>query len=272
MKNILHDRCGIEIPAEKKYLFKTRLSDLLAQENIPTFRELHSRLQAADGRLTELLIEFMTTNETSFFRDGHPFKTLISKIIPKMAEKTKKINFHTSPGLRIWSAGCSSGQEPYSVAMTLMEWLENETTCSIDRISILATDISEKILEKAEKGIYTENELQKGLPHNMKEKYFRKNDTCWLVDDKLRNIIKFQILNLAKPFSCKLDNFDIILCRNVIIYFSAEFKRKIIDQISDLLNPGGVLILGASENLYNISSDFEARHAGRTTIYYRVKK
>ena len=272
MKNILYDRCGIEIPAEKKYLFKTRLSDLLAQENIPTFRELHSRLQVDDGRLTELLIEFMTTNETSFFRDDHPFKTLFSTIIPNLVEKIKKRSFYGPAGLRIWSAGCSSGQEPYSVAMTLMEWLEKKTICSIDRISILATDISEKILEKAEKGMYTENELEKGLSDNMKEKYFRKNDMCWLVDDKLKNIIKFQKLNLAETFSGKLDNFDIIFCRNVIIYFSAKLKRKIIDQISDLLNPGGVLILGASENLYNISSDFETRHAGRTTIYYRVKK
>jgi len=264
---------GINIPIEKKYLFRTRLSELINAKNLNSFGELYQQFKNTDNQeLQNKIIEVMTTNETSFFRDGHPFETFQNIILPEIIKQKSKEALHYSPKIRIWSAACSTGQEPYSVAMILMEMLKMESRCGIEDVYILSTDISSSVLNRARKGLYTDDEVKKGMKDKYKGRYItRHNESLWEITDDIKKMVDFKELNLSKDFSDNLFHFDIIFCRNLIIYFLDELKRKVIEQFHRLLNPKGILIIGAAENLYGISDDFEVSHNGKTTIY-RTKK
>ena len=272
LKNYLFNCCGIDIPPEKSYLFETRLNDLLKKQGYTTFGELHNHLKAdKNDKLKKRLIEYMTTNETSFFRDNHPFQAFATTILPEIALKGKREVVFFPPQIKIWSAGCSTGQEPYSIAILVNEWLCKQNDISPQRIAITATDISEEVLKKAKKGVYSENEIKKGMKQEFLEKYFRNNDNSWILNKNIRNMIVFKELNLAEDFKHKMQKIDIIFCRNVIIYFSIELKKKIIHQFYNLLKSNGILILGASETLYQLSDKFITQYIGPSIFYKAIK-
>lgn len=259
---------GLEIPMEKRYLFKTRLQGLMQEENIETFKNLYDNITSGnDQRLSRQLVAHMTTNETSFFRDRHPFETLKNVLLPAIGERKKDENLLFPPRIRIWSAGCSTGQEPYSIAITVHEWLKEQDYIKEENISIIATDISTVVLGKAERGLYTEKEISSGLEQEHIDLYFQRSDDFWQIRKEIKKMISFKELNLSLPFSDEFSCFDIIFCRNVVIYFSVPLKEKIMNQFHLLLKSDGILLLGAIENLYNIEANFSSHHC-EGTIWY----
>ena len=272
LKEHLYNTCGIDIPEEKSYLFRTRLSDLMIEEKFSSFNELYILLKSeGNGRLENRLIEVMTTHETSFFRDTHPFETFKQTLLPQAIERIRSASSLFPPKLCIWSAGCSTGQEPYSISMIINDVLENEKGFSFEKSSILASDISCEALTKARTGEYSKREIERGLDAYYRGKYFKKNGDQWLIDTKIRKTVLFEEINLSKQLSEKCGPFDFIFCRNVIIYFSEELKKRLIEYFYKILNPGGILLIGASENLYKVTDKFETEYAG-PSIYYRKKK
>lgn len=271
LKNYLHDSCGIEVPVEKSYLFKTRLTGILDEYQYGSYNEFYDNLiHDQNGELQRKLIEVMTTNETSFFRDGHPFELFSTTLLSYLMERKKEHSSLFSPRLTIWSAACSTGQEPYSLAILINEWLASQPNLTPANISILATDISDEVLTKARNGIYTEQEIQKGMKKAYKLKYFTQTDTGWAINNSIKKMVTFKSLNLSRPFLDTIAPCDMIFCRNVIIYFSVEIKKAIIEQFHKLLSPDGILVLGASENLYRLSDKYESETKG-SSIYYRAK-
>jgi chemotaxis protein methyltransferase CheR len=272
LKKYLYNTCGIDIPKEKSYLFQTRLGELISEGKFKSYADLYNHLKIKKNKkLHRKIIEVMTTNETSFFRDEHPFETIKNTILPELInDKLAKARF-SLPKLRVWSAACSTGQEPYSLAMMIFDWIKEQSALAYQNVTILATDISVPALEKGQSGIYNEEEVQKGLNNIHSEKYFSKKNEKYIIDKKVKDMVTFFELNLSESFSDLVGTWDIILCRNVIIYFHSELKKKITDQFAKILKPGGVLILGASETLYNISDKFAVFYDG-PSIYYKVKK
>ncbi|MHC4870628.1 MAG: CheR family methyltransferase [Planctomycetota bacterium] len=271
LTNYLLDTWGIDITEDKKYLLHTRLSGFLANENCTTFGEFYRKLRAPENLdLDKRLIEEMTTNETSFFRDQHPFETLIDCIMPGIVKKKNENISYLPPKIRIWSAGCSTGQEAYTIAIVLHRWLaESGHNLTMDNFSILATDISGRVLNRAKEGVYAEGEFDDRLPEYFKRDYFEKAEDRYRIVSDIKKHVVFSEVNLAQPIE-SLGCFDVILCRNVIIYFSKDLKGKIIDQFYNMLNPSGVLMLGASESLYMLSDKFSAEHNGQTIYYVKT--
>ncbi len=268
LSGYLSEHYGLEIPSENRYLFETRLQDLMQEENIETFKNLYANVASNSGqRLSRQLVVHMTTNETSFFRDRHPFETLKNVLLPEIGGRKKDESLLFPPRIRIWSAGCSTGQEPYSIAITVLEWLKEQDHFKEANISIVATDISAAVLGKAERGLYTEKEIARGLEQKHISRYFQRSEGCWQIREDIRKLIFFKELNLSLPFSDKFSSFDIIFCRNVVIYFSFPLKEKIMGQFHSLLKPDGVLLLGAVENLYNSATAFSS-HCCEDTIWY----
>jgi len=266
LKEYLLKTSGIEVAAEKRYLFTTRLSDFLTKINCSSFSEFYFYVNN-DKSLHQQFIEAMTTNETSFFRDHHPFYTLQNILLPeiaqkKMASKSKKIF--------MWSLGCSTGQEPYSIAITVSEWIRLQNTFQQDDILIFASDISEKVIAKAKNGSYTDEEIARGISDAYKLRYFMKDRNLWQIIPSIKRMIQFSEINLSNPISW-FGYFDIILCRNVMIYFTIELRKKIIQQFYDMLQPGGILFLGASESLYSLSTLFETEYYDETVVYRAIK-
>ena len=270
LKGYLSRICGIEVPSEKRYLFKTRLSDFLAQEGCESFSALYARLAASsDKMLQRRLVQAMTTHESSFFRDWHPFDVLTRKLLPTIMSRRVSEAKTGRPRIRILSCGCSSGQEPYSIAMCVREWACRQDGFTEKDVSILGIDISRRILAKAEAGVYADMEMGRYMPDRFRGRYFTQKHGMWHLSEDIRRQVRFAELNLAEDFAF-LGRFDIIFCRNVIIYFSAELRREVTKQFCRMLNPGGALVLGASESLYQLSDQFEAAHDGPTTYYVPV--
>lgn len=265
LKAYLHETCGIDIPEEKSYLFKNRLNQHLHDRDYHSFSEFyHCRIE--DEKLfQQLIIDSMTTNETSFFRDKVLFDAFCPEILDPLARQKIADSVYMPPLIRIWSAGCSSGQEPYSFAMLISEWLMGQIAFNMDTVAILATDISSRVLDKAATGIYTESEVS-GIPDHMKCKHLIKTGDQWKISDKIKRLACFTRKNLVED-TADLGKFDIILCRNVIIYFPLPLKQSIVARFHSHLNPGGLLILGSSESLYGISEDFESKNIRGTLVY-----
>lgn len=271
LKDYLFLVCGIDVPEEKAYLFRNRLASLLTDQGYSSFLELYHGLEKDEaGTLKQTLVEVMTTNETAFFRDEHPFTALRDVLLPELAQRRKQEAMLLPPRISIWSVGCSSGQEPYSIAMVLSEWLKQQQVYTKDQIFLLASDISDRILAEARRGRYSKSDLDKGLPDHYRNKYFTEINGVWQINSGVQDMVHFQRLNISQPFAGRVQKFDIIFCRNLIIYFSMELKQEIIRQLRSRLNPGGVLILGASETLFKISDEFESVHAGGS-VFYRVR-
>lgn len=250
----IREACGITVTQEKMYLVETRMQAVLRRYNFGRFSDLAHALREAKSRGTQIIlkpnqlmydvVEAMTINETSFFRDSKPFNFLRSNILPE---------FRDSGPMRIWSAACSTGQEPYSILITAQEAKATGVGGAVD---VVATDISNSTVEKARRGEYSQFEVQRGMPIQMLVKYFRQDNDRWIVRDELKNMVSFELVNLTNDFS-RLGRFEVIFCRNVLIYFEQDTKADIMKRIHQLIKPGGYLILGGSETNYGVESLFE---------------
>ncbi|HOO51622.1 MAG TPA: protein-glutamate O-methyltransferase CheR [Alphaproteobacteria bacterium] len=247
-KSLLYDKSGLVITPDKSYLLDSRLTPIAKKWNYATLEAMTLHLRALpDEKLIKDIVEAMTTNETSFFRDTKPFTIFQETILPVLLEKRK-----TKRTLRIWCAACSSGQEPYSLAMILKE---KEAELRGWRIEIVATDISDEILDQAKRASYTQFEVQRGLPIQYLMKYFMQIGEAWQLKDEIRNMIRFSNFNLLDSMS-RLGTFDIVFCRNVLIYFDEKNKRTILEKIAGQLENDGFLLLGGAETVLGITDKF----------------
>lgn len=259
ISRLVRERSAIVIDEGKEYLVESRLAPLLKVEGLESIDEITAQIRKNQfGPLTERVVEAMTTNETLFFRDRHPFETLREAVLPEVIErrsKEKKIN--------IWCAASSSGQEPYSLCMVLKEHFPELASWNVQ---ILATDISKLMLERTRNGIYSQLEVNRGLPAKLLIRYFEKDAATWQVKPELRQMLTLKEINLAGPWGA-MPNLDIVLIRNVLIYFDADTKRDIMGRIRRQLSPGGVMFLGGSETTINIDDEFERIRQGSSWIY-----
>ncbi len=259
----LSESCGIELNDDKQYLVKSRLLSLLGKHDVSSLAELASLLQSnstAGTRVKSAVIDAMTTNETFWFRDEKQFNLLQHTLLPELfARKTG--------ALKIWSAACSSGQEPYSLSIVVLEALQ--ALHKTKTVQIIGTDISETILDEAKKAIYSELALSRGIDVETKARYFEKNYAGYNLKAEVCNQVRFQQFNLLKPFAA-LGRFDIIFCRNVLIYFSNAVKRDIINRMADNLEPGGYLFLSSTESMPTGIASFTTVHAGNTCYYQKT--
>ncbi|MBU2873939.1 CheR family methyltransferase [Marinobacter salexigens] len=262
-KSFLQDACGILLGDNKQYLVKSRLRRILEENNLNSLGELLERLKRSGrGNLREVVIDAMTTNETLWFRDNHPFRILQEKLLPEFAARSP------APPLRIWSAACSTGQEPYSVGMIVDEF-RRQKPGKLRDVKITATDISRSVLEVARRGEYEMIAIGRGLSPERQKLFFTPSASGgWQIRPQIKSMVEFKELNLLERYM--LGKFDIVMCRNVLIYFSAELKKDILTRIHATLNPGGYLILGASESLNGLPDLYEMVqcHPG---IIYRKK-
>lgn len=262
-RGFLEEACGIVLGDNKHYLVISRLGRILKELNIDTVGSLVLRLQREPrSGLRERIIDAMTTNETFWFRDNHPYVLLKELIFPALSKKKPA-------QVRIWSAACSTGQEPYSISMIIQEYLQTRPGSLANNFQIVATDISPTVLAVARSGRYDSLALSRGLSPERKERFFIKEGDGWQVKDEIRRRVQFTEMNLMNNYT-SLGKFDIIFCRNVLIYFSTELKREILRRMVAQLTPGGYLFLGSTETLANYSDAFETvRFEGG--IVYQLK-
>lgn len=254
---------GITLDKSKGYLVETRLKPLLKKYQCQTFQDLYEKSQFANtAQLTRDIVDAISTNETFFFRDTKPFDLLRHKIIPELIDHRRTLGMGRVP-IRIWSAACSTGQEVYSIAMTLLEMLPDIQNYDI---SILGTDISAKALKQASNGSYNSFEMQRGLPEAYRQKYFNKHNQEWRIKDNVRILAQFQKLNLLQDMQ-ELQGMDIVFCRNVAIYFSPTDKKKLFTNIAGVMARDGVLIVGGSETMTNFTSLFTGNQHLKTIFY-----
>lgn len=279
LRSTIHRLCGLSLSDDKQYLIRQRLEPIAKAAQCSTFAEFRDKLRGpAATALRDQIIAAITTNETSFFRDGHPFDTLRRFVFPQLIntirDRKRSTPIVKPPVARIWCSAASTGQEPYTVAILVRDLLESYKASGFSPadVTILATDISSQALAAAMAGKYAERDLQRGLPPELVSRCFRFHDGMWIIKDEYRAMVDFQRMNLVEPFSQKLGVYDIVLCRNVLIYFDDDTKRRIIQQIHTLLAPNGWLMLGSAENLYGISDLFVSRRLGETIIYQKPPK
>jgi chemotaxis protein methyltransferase CheR len=257
-KVILEEQSGILLGDNKQYLVVSRLNQLIVEQGLADFSALVELISNASGRtILKQIVDRMTTNETLWFRDSYPFEYLSSTIIPELKK--------TQSRYRIWCAACSTGQEPYSVAMKLAEGN------ALNQTELIATDLSERVLAKARLGVYQKLELNRGMPSENYSKYLQAHDNeSWQINSQLRQKVNFQILNLLNvPY--RLGLFDVIFCRNVLIYFSNDNKTKVINGLIDCLKPGGYLFIGASEALTKGSAPMQMVRCNPGLVYQKTK-
>jgi chemotaxis protein methyltransferase CheR len=260
-KQKLEQYCGIMLGDNKEYLITSRLRRLLESENLSNLTEL-IKVMDRNLKLKEMVVDAMTTNETLWFRDDHPFRIFREKLLPELA-KTRR-------PLRIWSAACSTGQEPYSLSIAIEEYKRLNPGALVGDVKIIATDISPTALAIAKEGIYPQLALKRGMGDVHLKQYFKQqSDDEWKINDEIKRRIEFRSLNLQASYSM-LGKFDLVFCRNVLIYFSPEFKLDILTRIHGTLNPEGHLFVGASEAVNNLS-DFYKMQQFSPGISYQVK-
>ena len=262
--NFLEQQSGIVLGTSKQYLIVSRLSPLVSQFNLSSISELIEKAMNVANRQVRLeVIDAMTTNETLWFRDGYPYEMLKETILPELAKT------HTMSPIKIWSAASSSGQEPYSIAMTCFE-------TNIPRlktpagVQIVGTDISPTMLSLCKQGMYDYIALNRGLSAERKKLFFTKvSEQCMSVNEEIKRLVNFKLFNLLDHYG-SMGKFDVIFCRNVLIYFSPQVKSKIINQIAQSLNPNGYLFLGASESVSGLTDRFDMERNERG-IVFRLK-
>lgn len=253
----VYDGSGIVLDESKGYLLEARLVPLVRNEGASTLNDLCNLIRATGGqRLRQEVVEAMTTNETLFFRDVRPFEALEKAVFPEMIER-----LGSRRSLRVWSAACSSGQEPYSLAMM---WLEMGKHAS--ELEILGTDLADSILEKARAGRFMQLEVNRGLPAKYLVKYFTREGVDWEIKPDLRRMVQWRKFNL-RDHMMGIGPMDIVLCRNVLIYFDLETKKQILANIRKALVPGGYLVLGASETTLGADETFIRRQIGSAIFY-----
>ncbi|MFH0920651.1 MAG: protein-glutamate O-methyltransferase CheR [Fibrobacterota bacterium] len=267
LRTFIEQSCGICVGDEKAYLIESRLSGLMVQAGCTGFTEFYQK--AVGDRtlgLRDKIVDAMTTNETLWFRDTHPFKILEEAILRPMADE---ILAGRRKKIRIWSAACSTGQEPYSIAMTLQEFARRHSVLPLEYVEIIATDISPSALFLAQAGRYDKLSISRGLPEEMRNRYFEAVGSLWVLKDNIKKMVTFRKFNLQESLT-GLGHFDIVFCRNVAIYFSEPFKKDLLLRLARTLRPDGFLFIGASESLTHYTAEFLMMTIDKG-MYYRVK-
>lgn len=264
-RDFLEEACGISLGENKQYLVNTRIRRILLEHSIDSLSRLIEQLKfGRDKRLREQVIDAMTTNETFWFRDNYPYEYLKSTILPNLNQSGDRGE------IRIWSAACSSGQEPYSISMIYEEFKRRNAGGGGRPLKMVATDLSSEILAQARSGQYDKLSVMRGLSQDRLSNFFDPiDDVTWKVKPELGARIDFRPINLMDSFG-GLGKFDVVFCRNVLIYFTADLKRDILRRIHGTLKPGGLLFLGSSEGLAGISDLFEMVNCN-PGILYRAK-
>ncbi len=247
--NIVKSRSGLVLTEEKVYLLESRLVPLARRRGLENLEALADEVRRSnDEHLLEEITEAMTTNETFFFRDTKPFDTFRDAVLPQLLKQRA-----AKKSLRIWTAACSTGQEPYSIAMLLKE---EAAKMAGWRVEIMATDISREVLEKAKAGLYSQFEVQRGLPIQLLMKHFHQVGEMWQIDSSIRAMVKFPPKNLLEDLG-SVGQFDVIFCRNVLIYFDQITKSKVLKEIHKALADDGALFLGGAETVLGICDSFK---------------
>jgi chemotaxis protein methyltransferase CheR len=262
IRQLLQRRSAIVLEAGKQYLVESRLTPLVRQLNLGSIGELVNQLRArpANG-LQAQVVEALATSETSFFRDHHPFEALRKVVLPDLVRRRGG-----ERRLHLWCAACASGQEPYSLALLLREHFPELAGW---QVALLASDFSREILARARAGRYNQIEVNRGLPAALLVKYFRQHGTDWQLEADVRNRVDFQEINLAGPWP-PLPRMDLILIRNVMIYFDTETKKAILGRLARLLRPDGYLLLGGAETTLNLSDAYRRVEQLKSGFYQLV--
>ena len=270
LRRLIHRLCGIVIADDKEYLVRHRLEPLVISSGCRDFEQFREKLATREGiLLQEAIIETITTQETSFFRDGHPFEAIRRHVLPELVQPSQsQIASTNRTKIRFWSSGAATGQEPYSLAILICEHLaaQRQSKLGVMDFSILASDISASALATATAAKYSRREIDRGLSPERVEKFFEQHGDRWALKSPARQIVDFRRINLMQPFT-SLGMFHAILCRNVLIYFDEDKRRTICEQFHAMLAEGGWLVLGSAENLYGINNNFLSLRFGDTILF-----
>jgi len=253
---IVRQRSAIDLQPGKEYLLESRLGPVARTFGEPDLPALVARMRRGDNGLTDAVVEALTTNETSWFRDAHPFDAFKQHLLPAVAVGPPR-------RITVWSAASSSGQEAYSLAMVLHEWLPAHPGWTAN---IVGTDISRKMVERARSGRYSQLEINRGMPAANLVKYFEQSGREWMIRQPLRDLCRFEWGNLSLP-PTGVPPCDIVFLRNVLIYFDVETKRKVLANIRKVLRPGGYLVLGGAESTNNMDDSFHRMELGRAVVF-----
>lgn len=262
-RRFLEHSCGILLGENKNYLIDSRLRKILAEQKLTLLADLVRLVERRGSEsLRQIVIDAMTTNETLWFRDKHPFEYFTATLLPELFQST-------DPGYRIWCAASSTGQEPYTISMCVDEYRKKTVASGRKDISILATDIALSVLDQARAGIYDPLALNRGLSQDRLNQYFKPaGNGQWEIKPEIRQRVEFKQLNLKDSF-VSLGRFDVVFCRNVLIYFSTELQTEILRKIHGVLKPGGFLFLGGSETPKGLSQFFTMRYYTPGVIYQK---
>jgi chemotaxis protein methyltransferase CheR len=263
VRGVLRERSAHHLEEDKAYLVETRLLPVARRHGFASVEDLLLGLRRrSNEQLLGELVEAMTINETCFFRDGHPFETLRQTVLPELVRLRSTVR-----RLTIWSAACASGQEIYSVAILLREHFP---ALSGWNIRLIASDLSAAMLERGRQGCYSELEVSRGLTPQLLDRYFHKHERGWQIRDDLRRQVEFRSLNLSAPWP-ELPPMDLVLLRNVLIYFDVPARQQILGKVRRVLQPDGYLLLGGAETTYNLDGDFIPVSSGQGS-YYRPRR
>ncbi len=259
---LVRDRSAITLERGKEYLVETRLIPIVRELDLGSITTLVARLRTApDNGLSTRIVEAMVTTETSFYRDAHPFEGLKQLVLPDLIARRRDERV-----LNVWSAACSTGQEPYSLSILLREHFPELATWTVN---ILATDLSSEVLARARAGVYNQIEVNRGLPAQLLVKYFHQHGTAWELSEEIRSRVQFRELNLVRPWPA-LARMDLVFLRNVMIYFDVETKKTILGRMARLLRPDGYLLLGGAETTLNLSDSFRRVEQSRAGFYQLI--
>jgi chemotaxis protein methyltransferase CheR len=259
LRTLLKAYSGVSLEDGKKYLVDVRLSPLCDEMKAESIAELVAMLRHDNNSAArERVLNALLTNETYFFRDIHPFEMLRTELLPQLFAARA-----ASKRLRIWSGACSTGQEPYSIAMIVNDLLERFPGFTVE---IVATDIAEENLERAKAGQYCQAEVNRGLPAQMLVRHFTKKKAVWELNESIRRMVTFRKLNLFGAWA-GMESADVILLRNVLIYFDQDARKQIIARIRRHLVEDGAVILGSSETILGLSEEFHIVHSGKSSLY-----
>ena len=261
LRRFLYERSGLALEGDKLYLVESRLLPIAREAGLSDLAALLKRLEAGDRDLAQSVVDAMTTNETFFFRDRAPFEKFRKVILPQLLAARA-----TERRLRIWCAACSTGQEPYSIAMLLDEEARRLTGWNVE---ILATDLSRRAIDAARQGLYSQFEVQRGLPINMLLRYFQRSGDRWQINEFLRSRVSFREFNLLSDYR-PLGAFDAIFCRNVLLYFDVATKRDILARLPRALAADGFLLMGSAETVIGLSDTFIPHEEHPTLFVHRA--
>ncbi|WP_435299671.1 CheR family methyltransferase [Timonella sp. A28] len=266
ISDLVRRKSAISLAPGKEYLVESRLMHLAREHGVSVDEYVAKKRTSLNLMETELIVEALTTNETSWFRDTQPFSALTQHILPELRKSRKPLGT-----LKVWSAACSTGQEPYSIAMTLKDYFDSPSfTDPRPSLDIVATDLSQQVLNRSKSGRYSQLEVNRGLPATHLVRHFHREGTEWEISSELRSMVRFQRHNLLDvPPSG--GPFDVVFIRNVLIYFDVATKLEVLKKVRSVLRPGGFLILGAAETTVGIDQSWVRVPVGRSSVYQKAE-